>query len=90
MGRLERTVVGLLCLFLLPQALSQSCTQIKGKIQEDANCGTLLRDVESGSVPFPDIPTIHMACATGQCRSNMNNYMYSRSCGDVSDCITRT
>ena len=89
MGRLEATL-GILCLVFLSQALSQSCSQIKGGIQEDANCEVLLRDVESGSVPFSDIPIIHTACATSQCRSNMDKYMYARSCGDVSDRTSRS
>lgn len=84
-GCLLTTTVGLLYLLLaLPKASSQSCTRIKSDIQQDADCGTLLDDVEANSVPQPDIIVIQRACASGQCRSNMDNYMYGSSCGSVS------
>ena len=83
------TIVGLLCLPLaaLPKASSQSCARIKSDIQQDTNCGTLLNDVEVNSVPQPDIIVIQRACASGQCRSNMDNYMFESSCGSVSSYI---
>ena len=84
-GYLLTTIVGLLCLLLaLPKASSQSCSRIKSDIQQDANCGTLLNDIEANSVPQPDIIAIQRACASSQCRSNMDNYMYESSCGSVS------
>ena len=79
------TMVGLLCLVLAsPGALSQSCTQIRSGIQQDADCETLLNDIETNSVPQPDIIVIQRACTNSQCRSNMDNYMNGRSCGSVS------
>lgn len=84
MCSLLKPVMVLLCLVFIPEALSQSCTEIRSDIQQDSNCATLLSDIESESVAYSDIPIIQEACASSQCRSNMDNYMYEKSCGTVS------
>ena len=78
-------MVALACLLLagLPEATAKSCTEIRSKILQDADCGTLLNNIERGSVPEPQVFAMQRACASSDCRKNMDDYTH-KSCQTVS------
>ena len=86
MGRYSLSwIVSLAYLLLsLREASTKSCSEIRSEILRDADCGTLLNNIERGSVPEPEIFAMHRACASSDCRKNMDDYMQHKSCESVS------